>query len=198
MSLVSERERGGSNTFKASHRVVKGGERVGKRSPGGGNKVAILQQESIVSVEIHKNFEGDVGIVWCSPLLQLFISEFIVNLLILDLAFAREKLPEILKWAEDREVSEEVVGGWVAGRFQRNVTVHRWHNLLRGESNPEPRSAVPALFLNLIQANGDGEGSCRLLKHGRHPLRILIGQRCLPHGKKVGGLRAISAVCVSG
>jgi hypothetical protein len=134
-------------------------------------------------------FEGDVGIAWLSVLPLPFSSiKFIVAIVVVGLTAARENFSKTLQWAEDREVTEETVGGGVAGRSQWNVTENRWQNLLRIKPSLEPRGAVPALFLDLIQANANGEGCRRLLERGRLPLRTPTSQRCLPHGKKVIGL----------
>jgi len=53
VGLVSERKRGGTNTVKTRDHVVKGRERVGKGGCSGRKKEAVLQQESVVTVEIH-------------------------------------------------------------------------------------------------------------------------------------------------
>jgi len=137
------------------------GESVGKSSRSGGGEEAVLQQECVVSVEIHDNLEGDVG-VRCLPVLPLPLSrvELGVTFVVVALTVTREEFSKTLERAEDREVVEEAVGGRVAGRSQWNVTVHRWQNFLRIEPSFEPRRAVPALFLDLIQGNADGEG-CR-------------------------------------
>ena len=161
MGLVRERKRGGTNTVKARDRIVETGDGIGKSSRSSGREEAVLQQESVVSVEIHDDLEGDVG-VRCLPVLPLPFSsvEFGVTFVILVFTVTREKFSKTLERAEDREVSEEAVGGWVAGRSQGDVTVHGRQDFLWIEPSFEPRCAVPALFLNIIQVNADREG-CR-------------------------------------
>ena len=100
MGLVGERKRGGTDTVKTRDHIVKGRQRVGKRSRSGGRKEAVLQQESVVTVEIHQNLEGDVGIAWFPALPLPFSSvEFIVTvvvvvIVIVGLTVAREYFSE--------------------------------------------------------------------------------------------------------
>ena len=117
MGLVGEWKRGGANTVKSGDCVVKGRERVCERSRGSRGKEAIPQQESVVTIEIHDNFEGDIGIGWLPVLPFPFRGvEFRIAIQVVNLAIARENFPETLQWAEDREVGEETVGWWIARR----------------------------------------------------------------------------------
>ena len=198
MGLVRERKRGGTNTVKARDCVVETSNGVGKGSCSRGGEETVLQQESVVAVEIHDNLEGDVGVGWLPvPPLPFSSVEFGVTIVIVALAVAGEEFSKTLERAEDGEVSEETLGWWVAGRAQRDVTVHRWQNFLRIEPSFEPGGAVPALFLDLIQGNTDGKGCLRLLERGGLPVRTPPGKGGLPHRKKVIGLRPIGEVRVS-
>jgi len=128
VGLVRERKRGSTNTVKARDRVVETSDGVGERGRSGGGEEAVLQQESVVSVEIHHDLKGDIG-VGCLPVPPLpFSSVEFVTFVIVAPTVAREEFSKTLERAEDREVSEEVVGGWIAGRSQGDVTVHRWEN----------------------------------------------------------------------
>ena len=177
MGLVSEWKRGGSNTIKAGDRVVKCSERVCERSRSGGREEAVLQQESVVAVEIHDDLERDVGFRWL-PTLPLPFSgvEFIVAVVLVGLRATRESFSETLEWAEDREVGKETFRWWIAGRSQRNIAKHGWQDLLRIEPSLKPSGVVPAHFFNIIQVNADGEGGRRLLERGRLPIRTPTGQ----------------------
>ena len=127
MGLVSERKRGGTNTVKTRDHVVKGRERVGKGGRSGRRKKSVLQQESVVTIEIHEDLEGDVGITWLSVFPLPFGSvKFVVTIVVAGIAVARENFSDTLQWAEDREVTEETVGGGVARRSQWDVTEHCW------------------------------------------------------------------------
>jgi len=127
VGLVGERKRGGTNTIKTRDHVVKGRERVGKGGRSGRKKESVLQQKSVVTIEIHEDLEGDVGITWFSVLPLPFSSvKFIVTVIVVGIAVTRENLSEALQWAEDREVTEETVGGGVARRSQWDVTKHCW------------------------------------------------------------------------
>ena len=53
VGLVSERKRRGTNMIKVSNRVMKSGKSAGKGSRSGGREEAVLQQEGVVSIEIH-------------------------------------------------------------------------------------------------------------------------------------------------
>ena len=60
VGLVSKRKRGGTNTVKASDYVVEGSEGVGKRSRSSGGEEGVPQQESVITVKIHNDLEGDI------------------------------------------------------------------------------------------------------------------------------------------
>jgi len=186
VGLVRERKGSGTNAVKTRDRVVETGEAVGKSGRSGRGKEGILQQKSVVTVEVHDDLEGDVGVSWLPVPPPPFSSiEFGVTPIILSLAAAREEFSKTFERAEEREVSEETVRWRVAGRSQGDITIHRWQNFLRIEPSLDPRGAVPALFLNLIQVNAHREGCWRFLQRGRHPFRTPPSQRRLPHGEKV-------------
>jgi len=198
VGLVSEWKWSSANTVKTTNCVVERTEGIGERRRSCGGEEAILQQKSVVTVEIRDDFEGDVGIGWL-PMFPLPFSnvELVVTIVPMDPAVARENVSEAFQWAEDREVGEKAVGWWVAGRPQGNVAEHRWQNLLWVKPGLGPGGVVPASFLDLTQAHTNVEGGCRFLERGRLPFRSPTSQRCLPHGKKVAGLRPIGEVCVS-
>ena len=198
MGLVGEWEWSSTNTVKARDRIVEASEIVGKRSRSGRREEPVLQQKSVVSVEIHDDLKGNVGVRWFPlPPLPFSSIEFVVTIIIAGPIVTRENFSEPFERAEDREVGEETFGWRVARRSQGDVGVYRRQNLLWIESSPGPRGTVPALFLNFIQGNADGKAGRRLFESGRLPIRTPACERCLPHREKIVGLRSISEVSVS-